>query len=479
VPAPELDRCRESCVGPLSSDEMAAMARRLALLVLVCVLGASLVATDFGALVTGDAVVEAQQNKKKRPGVFERLFGPREREQPPKAVRPRSSGPSNAAPSKRRVTPARKSAPSGGSAKPRQATTVPEVKVGEKDPNARKILVVGDFVGSGIAWGLDQALAREPRIAVIESTKDKSGLIRTDVYDWNSALLGILNEQTPDVIVVALGVNDREELRIGDAREAVRSEPWKAAYEQRIDAMTDTLKVYGRPFFWVSAPPLRGDEATADIAYFNGLIEPRVAKAGGHFVDVWNGFTNASGQFITTGPDTEGQVKALRTSDGVNFTSVGKQKLAYYVERDIRRHTGIGAGIVDLVASVSQTSTIEIGPDGKKRLVGPVLSLSTPVPGSTPMLAGAPAPVVFDPISGKVVDTPATETSDSPEAATETVQYRLVVRGEALPTVAGRVDDFAWPPSQRGNQAFLAPLAAIDAAVDGEGADDAEPVAAN
>jgi hypothetical protein len=456
------------------------MARRLALLVLVCVLGTGLVAADFGAVVTGDAVAEAQQNKKKRPGVFERLFGPREREAPPKKVTPRASGPSKSAPSKRRVTTTRKRAPAAGSAKPRQATTVPEVEVDAKDPNARRILVVGDFVGSGVAWGLDQALAREPRIAVIERTKDKSGLVRTDVYDWNRELLGILNEETPDVVVVALGVNDREELRVGEAREAVRSEPWKAAYEQRIDAMTDTLRVYGRPFFWVSAPPLRGDEATSDIAYFNGLAEPRVTKAGGHFVDVWNGFTNASGQYITTGPDIEGQVKALRTSDGVSFTSVGKQKLAYYVERDIRRHTGIGAGTVDLVASVSQTSTIEIGPDGKKRLVGPILSLSAPVPGSAPMLAGAPAPVVFDPISGKVVDTPTAEASESPESATESAQYRLVIRGEALPTVAGRVDDFAWPPSQRGNQAFLAPIAAMDTATPEDGlAEDAEPVAAN
>lgn len=457
------------------------MARRLALVLLVLILGASFVAADFGAVLTGEGVAEAQQNKKRqRPGVFERLFGPRERDAPAKKVTPRASKPSSAAPSKRRIIPTRKNSPPARSSKPRQATTVPEVEVDAKDPNARKILVVGDFVGDGIAWGLDQALAKEPRIAVIESTKGSSGLIRTDVYDWNKELLGILNAETPDVVVVALGVNDREELRVGEAREAVRSEPWKAAYEQRIDAMADTLKVYGRPFFWVSAPPLRGDEATSDIAYFNGLIEARVVKAGGYFVDVWNGFTNASGQYITTGPDIEGQVKALRTSDGVNFTSVGKQKLAYYVERDIRRHTGIGAGTVDLVASVSQTSTIEIGPDGKKRLVGPVISLSDPVPGSTPTLAGAPAPVVYDPISGRVVDTPAAETSETAEPATETAQYRLVVRGEALPTMPGRVDDFAWPPSQRGNQAFLSPLAAIEAAAPADGLDaEVEPVAAN
>lgn len=449
------------------------MARRFPLPLLVALLGVGLVAADFGGSLSGLSVAEAQQKKRDRPGVFERLFGPREQAPPQKANPPRASSPRAASPIKRILPTRKKTTPTGKSAR-RTTTTVPVVEVGAKDPNAKKILVVGDFVGDGIAWGLDQALAKEPKLAVIERTNASSGLIRNDTYDWNQALLGILNEENPDIVVVAIGANDRQDLRVDKERFPVRSEQWQQAFGERVDAMADTLRVYGRPFFWVSAPPLRGEEATSDIAYLNGLVEPRVVKAGGHFVDIWNGFTNASGQYITTGPDIEGQVKALRASDGVSFTSVGKQKLAYYVERDIRRHTGIGAGTVNLVASVSQTSTIEIGPDGTKRLVGPVISLSDPLPGVSRALAGAPEPVIFDPISGRVIAAPK---AAPPEAMpeTETVQYRLVVKGEPLPAVAGRVDDFAWPPSQRTNQAFLAPAAVIpgeapaeDGAAEGE-----------
>ncbi|HET7715732.1 MAG TPA: DUF459 domain-containing protein [Bauldia sp.] len=446
------------------------MTRRFALVLLITLLGATFVATDFGAGLTGAPVAEAQQ-KKKRPGVFERLFGPRE--PPPKTSSRRSSSPI------KRILPTRKkSSPTRTS--PRKSTSIPVVEVGAKDPNAKKILIVGDYVGDAIAWGLDQALANEPKLAVIERTNASSGLIRTDHYDWNQELLGILNEENPDIVVVTLGTNDRQELREGEERFPVRSEKWQEVFVARVDAMADTLKVYGRPFFWVSSPPLRGENATSDIAYMNGLIEPRVVKAGGYFVDVWNGFTNASGQYITTGPDIEGQVKALRTSDGVNFTSVGKQKLAYYVERDIRRHTGVGAGAVDLLASGSQTSTIEIGPDGKKRLVGPVISLSDPPPNVAVALAGAPDPVTFDPISGKVIVEPKTPPPDVvPES--ETVRYRLVVKGQALPSVAGRVDDFTWPPSQRADQAFLAPPVPAETSTDGEAPlpEEDEPSVAN
>jgi len=460
----------------LLRDRQYGMARRLALFVLVTLLGASFVATDFGATFSDYPKAFAASKKKDRPGLFERLFGPKDA--PRKAQPPRSSSPS-----KRRVSPSRKKTTPSRNTSRKTSSGVAVVKVGEKDPNARKILIIGDFVGNGIAWGLNQALANEPKLAVIEQTKDPSGLIRQDTYDWNKELLGILNAQNPDIVVVSLGVNDRQELRVDEERYPVRSDEWLAAYEQRIDAMTDTLEVYGRPFFWVSAPPLRGEDATSDIAFFNGLIEPRVTAAGGHFIDVWNGFTNASGQYITTGPDIEGQVKALRTSDGINFTSIGKQKLAYYVERDIRRHTGIGAGTVELVASSTQASTIEIGPDGKKRLVGPVISLSDPPPGASLTLAGAPPPVVFDPISGQVM--PAL-TDDTEEAATEarTAQHRLVVKGDSLAALPGRVDDFAWPPSQRPNQTFQPPPAEGDATDEAaEAAEDedaaAETAAAN
>ena len=199
---------------------------------------------------------------------------------------------------------------------------------------------------------------------------------------------------------------------------------------RRVAAMTDTLKVFGRPFFWVSAPPMRASSALRDMTYLNGLYKPPVAKAGGHFVDIWNGFTNDNGNYISSGPDVDGQFRALRSSDGINFTRAGRLKLAFYVEREIRKQTGIGSGSVDLVASASQTNQIEIGPDGVKRLVGPVISLSDPLPGASRALVGG---------------------ADNPDAkiVADTPQYRLIVQGAVLPTVPGRADDFSWPPRRR------------------------------
>src|SRR4029079_19608958 len=106
----------------------------------------------------------------------------------------------------------------------------------------------------------------------------------------------------------------------------------------------------------------------------------------------------------------------------------GKLKLAFYVEREIRRTTGLGSGSIDLLASLTGANQIEIAPDGTKRLVGPGISLSAPLPGASDQLAGG---------------------DQSTPATAESVQFKAIVKGEALPGVSGRIDDFACPPGQR------------------------------
>ena len=352
-------------------------------------------------------------------GFFDFLFGPRPVRPPPQQQQkaPRVTQPSQ--------------------------PPVPVVEVTPKDPKARKILVIGDFVAGGLAWGLDQTFADEPKISVLDKSNNASGLVRDDYFDWNKQLPGILNDAKPDVVVVVIGANDRQQMRSGKDRLAPHSDAWEKAYASRVAGMADTLKVFGRPFFWVSAPPMRSSSASGDMDYLNGLYKPAVTAAGGHYIDIWNGFTDDNGNYTSSGPDVDGQLRALRSSDGINFTRAGRLKLAFFVEREIRKQTGIGSGSVDLATSASQANQIEIGPDGVKRLVGPVISLSDPLPGASRSLAGG---------------------ADNPDAAMAagTPQYKLIVTGAVPSSVPGRADDFTWPPRQRAS--LSAPAEAGNAA---------------
>ena len=106
-----------------------------------------------------------------------------------------------------------------------------------------------------------------------------------------------------------------------------------------------------------------------------------------------------------------------------------------------------------------------------------MISLSDPLPGASADLAGAPDPIVFDPVTG-MTQTPPKSPPPEVKPEDETAQYKLVVKGQSLPGVAGRVDDFAWPPSQRANQAFVAPAPPVAAAADAGPAATADGTAA-
>ena len=71
--------------------------------------------------------------------------------------------------------------------------------------------------------------------------------------------------------------------------------------------------------------------------FLNELYRSRAEKAGIVYVDVWDGFVDEAGKFTPQGPDYRGQIRRLRTSDGVHFTKFGARKLALYVEREIER----------------------------------------------------------------------------------------------------------------------------------------------
>ena len=85
------------------------------------------------------------------------------------------------------------------------------------------------------------------------------------------------------------------------------------------------------------------------------------------------------------GPDFEGQMRRLRSSDGVYFTKSGARKLAHYVEREIRRYmSNRGAGGA---ADGSDRPGAAIAKSAVRPVAGPVVPL-TVTPGNSEELLG-------------------------------------------------------------------------------------------
>ncbi len=267
-------------------------------------------------------------------GLLDFLFGGRARQREPERPAVRQ-------PSQRRNQPATRS-PSRSTtrAAPRQPTTPPPPPEVEKLENARTVLVVGDFMAGGLAEGLSDAYAESPGVRVINRSNGSSGFVRDDYYDWNAKISGILEEVSPTVVIVMIGSNDRQQLRIDGQREAPRSEPWLVEYTDRVKTFAAAIEEKQIPLVWSGLPAFKSSTMSSDMLAFNDIYKTTVESIGGTFVDIWDGFVDENGAFIFTGPDMNGQPVRLRGSDGINLTRSGKRKVAFYVEKPLNKLLG-------------------------------------------------------------------------------------------------------------------------------------------
>ncbi|MGE7367657.1 DUF459 domain-containing protein [Neorhizobium sp. NPDC001467] len=337
---------------------------------------------------------------------------------------------------KRRAAPA--PAPTTAGAPRRPVRTAPATSVtsvptkpepAQKLDNARKVLVVGDFLAGRLAGGLEAAFAENPGVVVVDEGKTASGLVRQDHYDWPQGLPQLIANEKPALVVVMIGANDRQQIDSNDAREKFRTERWFEIYKQRVQEFGQIVRDHDLPLLWVGLPAFQSASMTADAVTLNTIYRTQTEEIGGEFVDIWDGFVDEEGKFVITGSDVNGQQVRLRSSDGINMTEAGRRKLAFYVEKVARRHLGDApaADMVNLDGSNLPALPVLPGTPNTGIVSTQPIALSDPdLDGGQELLgAGAPAP-----------------------ATSQSARDLLVTRGELPQAPVGRVDDYRIKTTQ-------------------------------
>jgi uncharacterized protein len=357
----------------------------------------------------------------------------------------------------------------------------PSVRKADSAP-LTSVVVLGDSMADWLAYGLEQAAAESPDIGIVRRHRTYSGLIRLDVKndprgeypDWPQAARELLNSEKPNFIVMMIGLNDRRPIRekapakpgaaaaqpqrppvdaekdaerdtsdesspaaeepaaqpervvAGMVTQEFRSDKWTELYIKRIDETIAALKSKNVPVFWVGLPPIRSPKASGDLSYLNDLFRSRAEKAGITYIDTWDGFVDEAGRFVMQGPDFEGQIRRLRSGDGIHFTQAGARKLAHYVEREIQRALMANVTPVSLPAVEEPAPQSAVSRSGNaamaRPLAGPVMPLTSAAEADELMGGSSARQIAVDPIAS-----------------------RVLVHGEPAHTPAGRADDFTWP----------------------------------
>jgi uncharacterized protein len=376
----------------------------------------------IGAMLAGDIVVPlayaqssgeivVAQNNNGPGGFFRRLFGRRQRQQqPPQQRRDFQIFPGLEEPAQprreRRERRARTAEP-----QPREVAAV------EKAENAKRALVIGDFMATALAKGLAEAYRENANVVVIDATSGSSGLVRQDYFDWPGKLPSIVAEQKPDAILVMLGGNDRQTL---DGSLELGSDAWRTAYTQRVAALADALKATGKPVIWGGLVSVESSAMSRDYSSFNGIVREQAEAKGLRYVDMWNGFADEDGKYVSVGPDVRGQSVQLRADDGLNFTRAGQRKLAYFVEQQLNDMFGGIGGLIAAVGPGAEGAAIDAR-------IGPMQTLD-----ALSLMGG-------DDLARGV-----TSSRDRGKVASDIAAR--ITQADAAPPPKGRADSYIWPP---------------------------------
>lgn len=365
--------------------------------------------------------------------------------------------------------------------------------------------VLGDFMADGLLGGLVEALGGDGRLQIQRRARPIASLARLDSEDDLRQFEDQLaREQAPHIAVVMLGAQDRAPIRAGGSgrRFGVGSEEWRAEYGRRVNRVMKAIKRRNVAVYWIGLPIMRRPDWNADVEAINEVFREKAALNAVRFIDIYAETGDDSGQFSMLGPDITGKVRQLRDGDGIGFTPAGSRKVAFYVEREIKRDIATARAERNVPLMGSEAEQARISPrvaapaietpretaaraaaptrapaqpsadtraetsrvtfkaqtGGKDEsitldIVRPAIPLSVLAVVTRNQSADKPAQMgdtVADTLpTGLVVLRSVTPSSDSGRArATTPTQlpfFRALVRGERLPPKPGRADDFRWP----------------------------------
>jgi hypothetical protein len=200
----------------------------------------------------------------------------------------------------------------------------------QANADQKKVAIYGDSLATGLFFGMQELLGDIDKLDVVRRSQGGTGLVRDDEYDWVVQAEKYVSDDRPDVVVVSLGGNDRQDFTFNGMNVERFTEEWWIEYMRRAEQVMMSLKRGSRTVYWLGIPIVRSDRMTQDYAKLNVLFRELCRVHGIIHVDIWDKFRSADRSFSPY-EKISGKIKRVRTRDGIHFTKFGNQRLAQIV----------------------------------------------------------------------------------------------------------------------------------------------------
>ncbi len=236
-------------------------------------------------------------------------------------------------------------------------------------------LVVGDYLAEGLLVGLLDAMATENRLQLQRRHRAMTTLTR-DTDDDVKALEDFVTKEKIHIVVLMLGMADRGGIRLPNGRRlAVGQGDWRAQYSSRAERIVRMLRRKGVAVYWAGLPIMRRSDWNEDIESINEVIRERALSNGARYIDAYKESADENGAFSDRGPDLAGKVVRLRDQEGYDFTPSGYRKLAFFIERQMKR---------DMSAAREERAIPLAGAEAEQKRINPEAARISGVPAETP-----------------------------------------------------------------------------------------------
>lgn len=201
-----------------------------------------------------------------------------------------------------------------------------------------RILLVGDSIGNNLGYGMLGQLNTTGGLKFSLKAKASTGLSNSWFYNWPANLSAMLRAEKPNLVIVLIGANDRQNMKVGTKTLTYPTVAWQTAYKSQVSRMTKLATDAGSYVLWVGMPISKPYNYNQGMKVINAQFRSVVpTMSGATFVPLWNITADASGNYRQFA-SVNGVRTKIRGDDGIHFTGDGQSV--------------IGTFIIDKVASV-------------------------------------------------------------------------------------------------------------------------------
>lgn len=208
---------------------------------------------------------------------------------------------------------------------------LPEVKhVESKNRSVGSILTVGDSLMSEVAAGLRYGLSKDIKLKDIH--KSSTGLTNADYYDWPSVASAAARKYPSDLIIIHMGGNDGQDMKIGKRFVHVGDSEWQDTYYVRAMTLIKEIKKASPQsrIVWLGLPAMRDAKFAKKQDIIRSLQMKAALDSDIEYIDGKKGL----GETYSKEGTYEGKRVVLRRTDGIHYSREGGEVLAHLIASD-------------------------------------------------------------------------------------------------------------------------------------------------